>query len=202
MRAVRGFERPAVQWIFLALAFVLIALVASLATNARRSSSIIRDLRARETDDRRTREQLEARLAREQAMREALALELARLRAGGPGLAGSSAPPTLTLQPLRARDATPPPPTMDALAPAQVIELRLLLPKTAATSAARVYELTVRDWVTGQTRLARAGVKPSRIDGALAVTAYVPGDVFAAGSYEVILRSGQTELATYEIPVR
>ena len=201
MRAIRGFDRPALQWTFVAIAIILIALAASLAVAVRRLSGTVRELRAAQLQDRVDRERLQGQLAREQSTREALTLELGRVRAG---LAGGDAhrdAPTLTLQPLHRREAAPPAPTMDAPPPARTIELRLVLPRHADPKLAP-FDLSVRDWVTGQARLARGGLKASPLGGGHAVTAYVPGDVFASGSHEVILRSGQSEIATYEITVR
>ena len=65
------------------------------------------------------------------------------------------------------------------------------------------YQVTVRDWVTGQVRLARAGLASSPLDaGGHAVKAYVAGEVFAAGSHEVIVRNDDREIATYELTVK
>lgn len=200
MRAVRGFERPAVQWTFAALAMVLSALVAALSFATWRLNGTVRGLRAAGIEERTRHQQVEARLARERATREALALEIARLR-GGERPSAAIDVPTLTLQPLRRRESTPPAPTMTAPAPSQMIELRLVLPR-GPDPAQRRYEVIVRDWVTGHVWLTRAGLTMTRIDGAPVVTAYVPGDVFASGSHEAILKSGDAEIATYEITVK
>ena len=200
MRLVPGFDRPVIQWTFVALAVVLVTLAALLSVAFVRLNGSVRELRAARIEERSAREQLEARVAREQATREALALELSRIRAGHPA-ADDRLPPTLTLQPLRKREPTPPQATMTAPPEAQVIELRLLLPREARRSSAP-YELTVRDWVTGRVRLTRGGLTTSSSDGGLVVKAYVAGDVFASGSHEVILRDKESEVATYEVTVK
>jgi hypothetical protein len=108
----------------------------------------------------------------------------------------------LTLEPLRRREPTPPPATMSALAPAQILELRLVLP-SGTNRTREPYEVTVRDWVSGQVRLTRGGLRSASLDGDRhAVRAYVAGEVFAAGSHEVILKSVEREIATYEITVK
>ena len=201
MRTVRGFERPAVQWTFVTLALVLTVLVVALSATVWRTNAAVREIRASQLNERRERDQLQAQLARERAAREALALELARLRGGNSARSTAQGPPTVTLDPLRGRDATPPPPTMTPPAATQIVELRLVLPRGADPQLAP-YELTVRDWVTGQVRLTRGGLTSTPIAGGHAVRAYVAGDVFAAGSHEVILRSKDSEIATYEITVK
>ena len=98
MRPIRGFERPAMQWVFAALALVLIGVAVAQAVALRRS----RASSARADGDRLTlsleRDELQLRLAREQTAREALAIEVSRLRGAEPG---STALPSLTLVPLR-----------------------------------------------------------------------------------------------------
>lgn len=201
MRPVRGFDRPVVQWTFVALAVVLIVLAGSLALAVRRLNATVGELHGSRLQERTDREQFEARLARERSTREALSLEVERLRAGASGKAGTAAAPTLTLQPLRRRESTPPPPTMNAPSPSQVVLLRLVLPP-GADATQTPYTVTVRDWTTGQVQLTRGGLTAVPVDGGNAVAAYVTGDVFAAGAHEVILRSRDTEIATYEITVR
>ena len=200
MRILPRFDRPALQRFFVALALVLVTLTVLLSVALVRLNDSVRELRAARLEERTAREQLEARVAREQATREALALELSRIRAGNVSR-DDRLPPTLTLQPLRKRDPTPPEPTMTAPPEAQVIELRLLLPRDARRSSAP-FELTVRDWVTGHVRLTRGGLTSSRSDDGPVVTAYVAGDVFVSGSHEVILRDKESEVATYEITVK
>lgn len=201
MNPVKGFERPAVQWAFVSLAILLIALAAALSVATWRLAGTVRELRAARLEDWSARDQLGGQLSRERAAREALALELARVR--GANAAGANPlPPTLTLEPLRHRESTPPPPTMTAPAPAQIIELRLVLPR-GANRARPPYEMTVRDWVSGQVRLTRGGLTSTPLDaGGRAVKTYVAGEIFAAGSHEVILKSEDGEVATYEITVK
>ena len=201
MRPVKGFERSAVQWAFVTLAILLIVVVAALSVTAWRLTRTVRELRAARTEDQSARDQLERRLLRERAAREAVALELGRVREGARS-AANQLPPTLTLEPSRRREPTPPPPTMAAPAPTQIIELRLVLPPGAHRTRTP-YQVTVRDWVTGQVRLARAGLASSPLDaGGHAVKAYVAGEVFAAGSHEVIVRNDDREIATYELTVK
>ena len=200
MRSLKGFDRPGVQWAFVTLAAVLAVLVASLSIALWRLNGSLRELRVARLEDRAARDALEARLAREQSTREALTLELGRLR-GATASGAPAVPPTLTLEPLRRREATPPPPTMNAPAAAQVIELRLVLPRGADADAGP-YELSVRDWVTGQVRLTRSGLRATRLEGRHTVTAYVPGDIFGPGSHEVILTGRGAEPASYEITAR
>lgn len=201
MRPVRGFDRPVVQWAFVALAVVLIVLAGLLALAVRRLNATVGELHGSRLQERTEREQLEARLARERSTREALSLEIGRLRTGASDPAGTAAAPTLTLQPLRRREPTPPPPTMNAPSPSQVVLLRLVLPPGADATQAP-YTATVRDWTTGQVQLTRGGLTTVPVDGGQAVAAYVTGEVFAPGAHEVILRSRETEIATYEITVR
>ena len=111
MRPVSGFERPGLQWLFVVLAVVLVGLVAAEAVGLRRLRGQVESLRAADLNGRVEREQLQARIAREQSAREAFSLELARLRGGSH--AGASQP-MLTLSPLTRRGATPPiPPLRD-----------------------------------------------------------------------------------------
>jgi hypothetical protein len=202
MRPVRGFDRAIVQWTFVALAVVLIVLAAALAVAVRGLNVTVGEMHAARIEERAARDQLEARLARERSTREALALELGRLRAGQANAsAGASGIPTLTLRPLRAREATPPPPTMSAPAASQIIELRLVLPPGADAKLAP-FSLTVRDWTTGQDRLTRGGLGVVAFEGGSAVAAFVTGDIFPSGAHEVILRTAQAETATYEITVK
>ena len=201
MRPVRGLDRPVVQWAFVALAIALIVLAAALAVTDRRLNGTVGDLHASLVEERTGRGQIEARLAREQSTREALALELARLRAGGSAGATAGSVPTLTLQPLRRRESTPPPPTMSAPPPSQTIELRLVLPARADGELAP-FSFAVRDWTTGQERFTRGGLTPVATESGKAVAALVAGDVFRPGAYEVILRSKEAETATYEISVK
>src|SRR3954464_12526930 len=143
MRGVRGFETPALQWIFVVLAVALIVIATGEALGLRRSRSVIAELRAADLNSRMERQQLEAALAREQAARESFALELGRVR--GSVSTSAASEPTLTLTPIVTRRTTPPDPTVAVPAPAQSILLRLLLPAGRARSA-ESYSVAVRTW--------------------------------------------------------
>jgi len=202
MRPVPGLDRPVVQWMFVALALVLVVLTGALALAVRRLNVTTGRLHTLRMEDATARDQLEARLAREQSTREALWLELGRLRAGGTnGSGAASRVPTMTLQPLRRRESMPPPPTMSAPSPSQLIELRLMLPAGVDTKLAP-FSFSVRDWTSGQERLTRAGLTAVAIEGGRAVAAFVSGDIFPPGAYEVILRSKEGEAASYEITIK
>jgi hypothetical protein len=202
MRAVRGFERPVFQWSFLVLATVLIVLGAGEAVGLRRARAAIAELRAADLNARMERQQLETRLAREQAARESFALELGRVR----GSVSAKAPePTLTLTPILARRPTPPDATVAVPAPAQSILLQLLLPRTRPQPADH-YVVAVRTWSKGDVVWSRSNLRSSSIDGKSAVTARLTGDVFAPGAYEIRLTNSPddgapVDVAFYEIAV-
>jgi hypothetical protein len=203
MRPVSGFERPGLQWLFVALAVVLVGLVAAEAVGLRRLRGQVESLRASDLNARIEREQLQARIAREQSAREAFSLEAARLRGGSH--AGASQP-TLTLSPLTRRGATPPDPTVERPAENQAIQLRLILPPAPASRASN-YNVTVRAWSGGETIWSRSDLPASTVDGRAMVTAFITGDVFAPGAYEVALTAVSSdkkiaEVAAYEIAVR
>jgi len=203
MRPVSGFERPVVQWLFVALAIVLIAVAASEAFGLRRAHGEIEALRAARLESQVQREQLEGRVAHEQATREALALELTRSRGSVPSNTGP-APPTLTLTPMTHRGAQPPAPTVTQPDAAQSIQLRLVMPRGRTTASAR-YTIAVRTWSGGETVWQRGGLTAFSIDGQSMVTAFVTGDVFTTGAYEVLLTQvadTPVEVAAYEIAVR
>ena len=206
MRPVNGFARPIVQWLFVALAVALIAIAAAEAFALRRAHDEIESLRAARLESRVEQEQLESRLTHEQATREALALELTRVRAStglAPGSGGASAAPTLTLMPLTHRGPKPPDATVAQPPSGQSIELRLVLPRGPAAPAAR-YAIAVRTWSGGDTVWRRGGLSGSTVDGQPMVTTFVTGDVFATGAYEVLLTSGAekpVDVAVYEIAV-
>jgi hypothetical protein len=201
MRPVSGFERPVVQWSFVALGVVLVAVAAGEAVGLRRARAQIESLRAANLNDRVEQEQLERRLTREQATRDALALELARARAGA---STPAAPPTLTLTPLTRRGVQPPDASVSQPTPAEAIQLRLVLPSARATPTAR-YSITVRTWSGGETIWQRTGLASTTVDGKPMIAAFITGDVLTAGAYEVILNTAgdrAVEIATYEIGVR
>ncbi len=206
MRAVAGLDRPAVQWIYVALGVVLIVVAAGEAVALRRARARIESLHAADLNGRIEQERLENRLAHEQATREALTLELARLRAPTGSGQGASPPtyPTLTLTPLTTRGAQPPEATVARPPAEQVILLRLVLPAGRLAPSTR-YGVVVRTWSGGETIWQRGGVGASIIDGKPMVAAFVTGDVFGTGAYEVLLTSvGEkpADVASYEIAVR
>ena len=205
MRRVSGFERPAVQWIFIALAVVLIVLVAGEAVVVRRQRAELNALRADNLNARLERQQLEIRFAREQSAREALSMEVARLR--GSAAAPAAAPPTLalTLTPLTTRAATPPAPSVEPPSAGEVIDLRLVLPRGAAARA-KTCTVTVRRWSTGEVVWTRGGLPLTTVDGRPAVVARTTGDVLAVGSYEILLTATagagpSIDIAAYEVSV-
>ena len=203
MRPVSGFERPGLQWLFVAAAAVLVVLVAAEAVGLRRLRGQMESLRAADLNGRIEREQLQARVAREQSAREAFSLEIARLRGGPP--AGTSQP-TLTLSPLTRRGATPPDPSVERPAEGQAIQLRLLLPPGPATRLSN-FSVAVRAWSGGETIWTRSGLAASTVEGRPMVAAFITGDVFAPGAYEIALTSVSAdkkiaEVAAYEIAVR
>jgi hypothetical protein len=201
MRAVRGFERPILQWIFVALGAALVVAAGGEAVALRRARSTIELLRAADLNARIERQQIEARLAREQSARESFALEVARMR----GHATSPSEPTLTLSPIRVRRATPPDPTVRAPAPAQPIQLRLLLPKGRA-DAARRYAVALRSWSGGRVVWLRSDLSATTVDGQPAVTTRLTGDALTPGAYEIALTDvtadrQPADVAFYEITI-
>lgn len=201
MRAVSGFERPLVQWLFVALGVVLIVVVGAEAVGLRRARGQIESLRAGDLNARLEREQLERRAAREQAAREALSLELGRVRGGA---APPATQPTLTLSPLAKRGAQPPDATVAQPAPSQAIQLRLEVPGHALRGGN--YAVAIRSWSTGQTIWTRSGLAASTVDGKAMVTAFITGDVLVAGAYELALTwtggDAGADVASYEVAIR
>lgn len=203
MRPVSGLERASVQWVFVALGVVLVVVAVAEAVGLRRLRSEIEILRAADLNGRVEREQMQARVARVQSAREALSLEVGRLR-GGTQPAASQ--PTLTLSPLTRRGPKPPDPTVERPSDNQSIQLRLLLPPGRAAGATR-YLVVVRTWSGGETIWSRGGLLPSKSDGQSMVTAFITGDVFALGAYEISLAemspdNKPVEVAAYEVAVR
>lgn len=202
MRPVSGFERPGLQWLFVALGVVLVVVAAVEAVGLRRARGQMEALRAADLNARIERAQLQARSAREQSAREALSLEVARLRGSQPG----GTQPTLTLSPLTKRGAKPPDPTVERPAENQAIQLRLLLPPGRPPHAVS-YVVAVRTWSGGETIWSRSGLALSTVDTRRMVTAFVTGDVFAPGAYEIALTGtsagNETEdVAAYEVAIR
>jgi protein involved in polysaccharide export with SLBB domain len=201
MRPVSGFDRPGVQWSFIVLGLVLIAVAGGQTAALLRARAEIRSLQAEILNNRNERDQLESRAAREQSARESLSLELARQR----GAATVATEATLTLAPLRKRGAQPPDPTVARPADNQSIQLRLVLPAGTEPANAR-YTIAVRTWTGGDTVWSRAGASLSTVDHKRMVTSYITGDVFSPGAYEIALtrRAGEmtAEIASYEVGIR
>lgn len=193
------------QWLFVVLGVVLIAVAGGAAWHARRLAADSAALRTAEQEARLEAQRLDAQLARERSTREALALELSRLRAGGDAELPQTMP-TLTLTPSETRRATPPAPSVTAQHATQLIELRLLLPPRSEKQYAR-FEVVLRDWSGGDVAWSRGGIIAATVDGKTAATAFLTGDVMRAGSYELLLagvtRDGKKEeVATYEVTVK
>jgi hypothetical protein len=202
MRPVSGLERPALQWLFVALGVALVVVAAGAAVGLRRARGETAALRVADLNARIERQQLQTRAAREGSAREALSLEVGRLRANGPAVSQ----PTLTLSPLVKRGATPPEATVERPAESQVIQLRLVLPARRPPHTS-VYTVVVRTWSGGETIWSRSGLSLSTVDKRPMVSAFITGDVFAPGAYEVALSGtsggNKTEdIAAYEIAVR
>lgn len=200
MRPISGLERPWVQWLLVALSVLLIALAARGAIGLRRASREIERMKAADLEGRVEREQIERRLAREQSTRESLALELARHRTRAEG----SAPPTLTLWPLRTRAATPPEATVALPSATQVIDVRLVLPRGVDRRHTQ-FQATMRSWSGGDTIWSRGRLTASSPEGRPTVVARVPGDVFQPGAYEIALTGSSAgaaaDVASYEVTI-
>lgn len=200
MRPVKGFERPLLQWTFIGLSVVLIAIVAVQAVALQREKGRREALQTADLD----RQELEMRLARERSAREALSLEVARLRSKSGIERGPL--PTLTLTPIAKAPATPPEPSVDRPAPDQLIALRLVLPP-AADSAGR-FSVSLRSWSGGPVLWTRGNLPAAEAGGERMVIAPISGDVFAPDAYEVTLSAesaaGQPlkPIANYQLAVR
>jgi len=201
IRPVSGFERPGLQWLFIALGIVLIAVTAGEGVALLRLRTEIATLRAADLQARSEIDKLSAHVAREQAARESFALQLARQRGAAPAVTQ----PTLTLSPLIKRGAQPPEPTVAKPADQQSIQLRLLLPARAEPQEAR-YAVLIRTWSGGDTLWSRSGLAATTADNKRMVTAFITGDVFAAGAYEIALTrvvagASPVDVAAYEVAV-
>jgi hypothetical protein len=203
MRPVRGLEQPASQWMLIALGVLLIMVAGAESMGIRRARSTIEELRTANLNARTERQQLETRLAREQAARESFALELGRTRGS---LSTAAAPePTLTLSPLVTRRPTPPDATVAVPPPAQSVLLRLMLPTGQRQPGSR-YAIALRSWSQGYMVWSRGDLHTSAIDGKAAVVARLTGDVLAAGAYEIRLTdvtvaTAPVDAAFYEIAI-
>jgi hypothetical protein len=181
---------------------VLIAVGAWGALSVKRAAREIERLHAAELSARVEREQLEARAERERSARESLALQLGRASRGA-GLQTADLP-TLTLTPVTKRGPAPPPATVAPPASAQVIALRLVLPRGA--DARGSYQITIRNWSDGLTVWSRGRLSATELDGRRVVQSQITGDVFATGSYEALLTIAATDgsrqdVASYEVTV-
>lgn len=204
MRPVSGFERPAIQWAFVLLSVILIAICAVGGVALRRTRAGHQALRVADLNGRLDRQALEMRFAREQSAREALSLEVSRLR--GTALPAGATVATLTLSPLKSRGTSPPEPTVDAPAAPVAIELRLLLPR-APDRGVKIYTVALRSWSGGEQIWSRGALTGTKVDGRPAVTAPITGDVLTAGAYEILLTAisadgKSSEVASYEVAVR
>jgi hypothetical protein len=201
MRPVSGFDRPALQWLFIALGVVLIAVAAGEGVALLRARSEIATMRAADLNTRIELDKLSAQAARDQAAREALTLELARQRGTGRPVTQ----PTLTLAPLTKRKAEPPDPTVAKPADHQAIQLRLLLATRNEPADAR-YTIAIRTWSGGDSVWSRAGLTATTVDKKRMVTAFITGDVFAPGAYEILLTrvvgGSPVDVASYELAIR
>jgi hypothetical protein len=205
MRPISGFERPAFQWLFVALSVTLILVTAGATWFGRRAMVAGAAAQTVAEGGRLERQHLEAQLARERSAREALALELERQRAGSDVAETGRVLPTLTLTPVTSRGPSPPAPTVVPQYATQVVELRLVFPAGAKPFAR--FEIVWRDWSSGTLVWSRGGLVPASVDGRPGVTAYVTGDVLRSGAYEIQL-SGWTldgrkeDAAAYEVAVK
>jgi hypothetical protein len=200
MHPVKGFERPILQWMFVALGAVLVVVAAGEAVALRRAHASVEALRAADLNARVERRQLEMRLAHEQAARESFALEAARQGSRQP-----SGEPTLTLSAITLRRSTPPAVSVQAPAPELSIVLRLLLPNRPDDSARR-YAVALRGWSGGGALWSRSDLRASTVDGKAAVTTRMTGDTLPPGAYEFALTDVTTDgapadVAFYEISV-
>jgi hypothetical protein len=204
MRPVKGFERPLLQWTFIGLSVVLIAIVAVQGVALHREKGRREALQVADLDGRLDRQALEMRLAREQSAREALSLEVARLR--GKAESEGQPPPTLTLTPITAPSATPPDPSVERPAADRLIALRLVLPP--AVDADRRFAVSIRRWSGGPVLWLRGNLPVVSSEGQRMVIAPISGDVFEPDAYEVTLSADsapgqpQEPIASYQTAVR
>ncbi len=199
MQPVRGFERPVLQWMFIAAGTILVATTAMGAVALRRLHAEVEQMRAADLNGRVERQRLELRLSQEQSARESFALEAARSHASAAG-----PEPTLTLTQGRLRTGAPPAASVSAPAPSQTILLRLVLPAAKADPARR-YAAVLRGWSGGQVVWSRGDLRALTIEGQAMVTARITGDALLPGAYEVALSEvtagGAADTASYEVAV-
>jgi hypothetical protein len=197
MRGIKGLDRPEWQWGLVAVCLLLIASVVAAALTIRRASAQMADVEIVYQRARTQLEQMEADLARERAAREAFSHEVARLRADGQA---NVAAPVVTLEPSKTRDATPPDPAAQAVAPEQVVLLRFVLPPKAVENS-HGYQVTARDWSSGEVRWVRAALSPVKNDGSIALAVSVIGEMLPDGAYEFLVSDAGREVASYELTV-
>ena len=206
MRPVKGFERPAVQWVMVAACVLLTVLLMLSTLSVRRSARQVDELLDAQRATRTEQDSLETQLARERAARESFSLELARLRAQQPADSGA-ATPTVTLVPPVSRAGTPPDPIFAAPERGQAIELRLMLP-AAVTGRYADFQIAGRDWSTGRSLWSTAVGTAGTIDGRRAVIAHITGEMLKPGTYEIVV-TGTSDpavapepIAAYELSVK
>jgi hypothetical protein len=200
MKPVPGLSRFGAQWALVVGAVVLIAVLWWALLELRASRGAQRALTESVERVHRERSALEADLARERATREALALEIARLRSAGGTSAAVPQVPTLTLTPGAPAGGAAPETAITAPAPERTVELRLVLP----ASAPRLEHASIvaRDWSTGGGRWTITG-RAAVGEGRRLVRAFVTGEMLAAGSYEILLRGdGDETVAVYGMGIR
>jgi hypothetical protein len=191
------------QWAFVMLGVVLIAVAVAEAVAIRRLRGEIAQARASEMSAHAAREETQIKLAQERSARQGLSFDVARLRGNAQSDRGVA---TLTLSPITKHGAAPPEPSVNPIPDSESIQLRLLLPAARAAAAPANYSVNVRSWSGGETVWTRSGLRASTVDGQAMVTAFVTGDVFAAGAYELALTATtpegtRAETASYEIAV-
>ncbi|HEX5475691.1 MAG TPA: hypothetical protein VFX12_13610 [Vicinamibacterales bacterium] len=196
MRGVSGFDRPAVQWTFVAVGIGLIAVAVWAGVALRRGQRTIQAMRAEVLQAQVDRDQIDAALQRERATREALRLQLGRERTAVEDLAT----PTLTLSPVARPSPNGPELTVPPTS-APVVDLRLLLPPHAPQGT---FTVRLRSWTGGDVLWLRAGLRQGTADNRPAVIAPLATDVFVPGTYEIRLTTGgatPTDVAVYEVAI-
>jgi hypothetical protein len=197
MRGVSGFDKPAVQWTFVAIAFALIIVVMLCGVALTRMRAGIDSARADAMQARVDREQVEAAFQRERSARESLVLQLGRERTAAATVGG--APPTLTLSPVRVKSPKGPELAVPQTS-APLLVLRLLLPTNARKDAS--FEVRLRSWTSGDLLWLRSGLRAGAAEGKPAIVAPIASDVFAPGPYELLLTmtgTSPSEVAVYEV---
>lgn len=198
MRGIKGLDRPGWQWGLVAVCLLLIASVVAAALTIRRANAQMADVEIVYQRARTQLEQMEADLARERAAREAFAHEVSRLRADGQS---NAAAPVVTVEPSKTRRATPPDPAARAVGPKQVVLLRFVLPPKAVQNS-QEYQVTARDWSSGQVRWVRGALSTVKGDQSSAIAIAVTGEMLPAGAYEFLVTRAGADVASYELTVQ